>query len=1133
LKNYDIFSIAIQGRKSMKKNRILWLAAVLAIAGVIYSWKMFDKAFPIVNVRITADKHQVLACADSLSRAGGFMEENYRSVAAFETDQRFKNYMELEGGGVKAFQSLVDEGIYYPYTWTVRQFNIDEVREIRYDFSPSGKLLGFDLKVSDSLAGPDNPDFDVYSLYLRSEARAALLPDLREYKLVEKASELKESGRRDHLFTFEHQQKSAGEARYRLQIGVSGNEISLVRPYVWIPEAFDHRYEEMRSANTTISFVGMALMILVYGFAGVGISLFFMLRRNSLIWKPALNWAGLIGILMFFAMLSTLRLAWFGYDTSLSSGQFVFQQFLLAIANGLLIAVIFFFSAAAAVGLDRQAFPEHFRFWRLWSPTLGASKEVLRQTVFGYLWALFMIGFITFFYWFTNHVLHWWSPAENMVDPNILALPLPWLLPAAQSLQAGFWEECLFRAVPLAAAVLIGKNFRNKKFWILLALLLQAAVFGSMHANYPQQPAYARIVEMLIPFMLYGLIYMKWGLLPVVISHYVYDIILMAMPLFLLSAPGIGIHRFLALLAAMIPLLVPLYRRIRAAAWYEPGDADYNLAWEAEITSAPKALKSERRKSTESPFAYRSFPLFAAIAVLIAGAAMWVFFNPFKSDVPRLNTKRSQALALAEKFLAETVTLPDSLSFKPYVRFEQGSSRNARFVWEKSGREGFRRLYEKSLPSNYFEVTFKTFEGDVNARSEQFRVLVGREEEVLAWEHKVPEQRAGAHLTEAQARSKAATAIEDFFGIVAGDLEEVSFEPEKLPLRSDWKFIYRDPDSGLREGELRYAVSLAGAEISGLETGLHFNESWEREIKRSDTRESIFQMIGGMIRFGFLIAALVMGIIAWTKKCFHFKAFLIVTLLFFILMLLQEVLLSNAVFAMLPSSEPFANLVLIFIIGLILGNSVSALMYGLPIGYMGQLELPLERNDTEFWFKGLALGVLSAGVLSFSSAGFMSSTAFIAAPLHADSRMPLISLLSSTVTDYLILLIRLLIPFILAMLIERRGEKFRGFSLLLLFLSGFVFAGKCPPLCWLISGGVYGSLMIGLYMTVLRYNLLYLPFIAGFILIMDAFQLILANPAPMTLPLALCSIAVLMACVFLAVWAMYRLRMTKRKNCSD
>jgi hypothetical protein len=147
--------------------------------------------------------------------------------------------------------------------------------------------------------------------------------------------------------------------------------------------------------------------------------------------------------------------------------------------------------------------------------------------------------------------------------------------------------------------------------------------------------------------------------------------------------------------------------------------------------------------------------------------------------------------------------------------------------------------------------------------------------------------------------------------------------------------------------------------------------------------------------------------------------------------------------------------------------------------------------------------------------------------------MPLISLLSSTVTDYLILLIRLLIPFILAMLIERRGEKFRGFSLLLLFLSGFVFAGKCPPLCWLISGGVYGSLMIGLYMTVLRYNLLYLPFIAGFILIMDAFQLILANPAPMTLPLALCSIAVLMACVFLAVWAMYRLRMTKRKNCSD
>lgn len=1118
----------------MKKNRILWVTAILAIAGIIYSLKMFDKAFPIVNVRISADKHQVLDRADSLSKACEFMGEKYRAVAAFDTDQRFKNYMELEGGGVEAFQSVVDGGIYHPYRWTVRQFNIDEVREILYHFSPDGRILGFELTLPDSLAGPDIPDLDVRTLFLRSDARAALLPELHDYVLVEKASELKEGGRRDHVFTFEHREESAADARYRIRIGVSGEEISMVLPFVWIPESFDHRYEAMRSANATLSIVGTAFMVLVYGFGGVGISLFYMLRRKSLIWKPALNWAGLIGILMFFAMLSTLSLSWFAYDTSLSSGQFVLQQLLLALANGLLIAVIFFLSAMAATGLDRQAFPEHLRFWQVWSRKLGASREVLRQTVFGYLWAIFMIGFVTFFYWFTNQILHWWSPAENMVDPNILALPLPWLLPAAQSLQAGFWEECLFRAVPLGAALLIAKKFRRKKFWIVFALILQALVFGAMHANYPQQPAYARILEMLIPFMIYGLIYIKWGLLPVVISHFVYDIILMGMPLFLLSAPGIGFHRFFVVLIALIPLLIPLFLRLCAGIWYEPTDTDYNRGGDNGTAPVPVPEKVNGKNAPKITVQNnRAFPLVAALVVFAAGAAMWIGFNSFQSEVPSLGIKRAKAITIAEEFLTEHATMPDSLHFKPYVRFEQGSRRSARFVREKGGKENYMRLYREVLPANYFEISFKSFEGDISARSELFRVLVGRDGKVLAWQHKVPEQRAGADLTENEARALAESAIESFFGISPAALEEVRFVPKKLPSRSDWTFIYRDPDSGLEEGELRYSVSLAGADITGLETGVHFSESWERSVKKSDTRESIFRMINGVIRFGFLLTALIMAIVAWTKKCFHIKTFLLVTVLLFVLLLLQDLLQSNAVFALMPTSQPLPNLVLIFVIGLFLGNIVSGFLYGLPSGFLARLELPVERNESAFGFKGIALGVLSAGVLSLTSAGFMSDGPFMPVPLYADSQVPMISAVIAGVTEYLILLIRLLIPFVLALILERRGEKNRWTAFLLLYLSGFMFTGNCPLLCWLLSGTVYGLYMIALYLGVLRYNVLYIPFIAGVIIVLEKVQLILINPGAMTLPLALCAIAAALICMILSVWVLYRVQLEKRKICND
>lgn len=79
----------------------------------------------------------------------------------------------------------------------------------------------------------------------------------------------------------------------------------------------------------------------------------------------------------------------------------------------------------------------------------------------------------------------------------------------AQSLQAGFWEECLFRAVPLAGAALLGERFggRRGRTWALVAaFVLQALIFGAGHANYPTEPAWARVVELIVPsFMFAGL----------------------------------------------------------------------------------------------------------------------------------------------------------------------------------------------------------------------------------------------------------------------------------------------------------------------------------------------------------------------------------------------------------------------------------------------------------------------------------------------------------------------------------------------------------------------------------------------------------------------------------------------------
>ena len=62
----------------------------------------------------------------------------------------------------------------------------------------------------------------------------------------------------------------------------------------------------------------------------------------------------------------------------------------------------------------------------------------------------------------TNRWLGWWQPSESLTDPNILGSVIPALMPIAVSLQAGFTEECVFRAIPLSLAALVGQRFLRR-----------------------------------------------------------------------------------------------------------------------------------------------------------------------------------------------------------------------------------------------------------------------------------------------------------------------------------------------------------------------------------------------------------------------------------------------------------------------------------------------------------------------------------------------------------------------------------------------------------------------------------------------------------------------------------------------
>src|SRR5262249_6416225 len=278
----------------------------------------------------------------------------------------------------------------------------------------------------------------------------------------------------------------------------------------------------------------------------------------------------------------------------------------------------------AAETLTRRAFGRHQQLWRAWGREQGASIQILGRTVGGYLLVSMFFAYDVVLYLVMTKVFGWWSPAEALVHPDVVAAYAPWLSAIANSFQAGFWEESLFRAVPIAGAALIGDRFGKRNLFIAIGFVVQAIVFGAGHAPYPNQPAYARPVELIIPSIGFGLLYLCFGLLPGIILHFTFDVVWFAIPVFMAKAPGIWFQQFMIVALTLVPLWVVLWRRVQAGRWIELASELRNAAW---TPPPPRETIAEPAPPAQEPLSPRARSLWlAAGALSLVGLVISITF---------------------------------------------------------------------------------------------------------------------------------------------------------------------------------------------------------------------------------------------------------------------------------------------------------------------------------------------------------------------------------------------------------------------------------------------------------------------------------------------------------------------------
>jgi hypothetical protein len=1043
---------------------LFWvLFSLLSLSGIIFTWKFFTQAFPIASIDVKVDRQQVLAQASDLAKKYSWGPKIYRQAASFEVDSQTKNYIELEAGGTQAFNEMITGTLYSPFTWQVRHFSEGKTNETLLSFKPDGTPYDFLEKIAETVPGEKLSPTQAQKL-AEQKATADWDINLEEYSLIESSQEIRATGRADHTFTYERP-VALGEAHYRLRLTVTGDKLTEVNHFIKIPEGFFLRYAQMRSSNKVISSMARMAMYILYFLFGCCVGLFLLTRQKFILWRPALIWGLILAFLQLISSFNELPLRWMQYDTALSAQNFLLQQSVNSFINSLVMLLLYTLSFAAAEGLTRKAFGGKIQFWKLWSPNVANSLPVLGRTIGGYLMVGFDLALIVTTYLITRTFFGWWLPSDTLINPNILATYLPWFSPSTQALGAGFWEECLFRAVPLASAALIGKRFGKRNLFLVIGFILQALIFGAAHADYPTQPAYGRLLELILPSFIFGGIYLVYGLLPGIVSHFIFDLVLMAMPLFISSAPGAWIQQGAVIIWGAIPLLVIIYFRFRKGSWTTLKKNDLNEGW----TTPPSSEGSSTTKESKPLFSFGKKTIPATVLVGISTLALWMFTTQFKQDASAVHVTHSEAITIAQQALADQ-KLDTSWQALPIMY--EGKDVANRYVWQDGGEEGYQKLVALYyVPQPQWIVRFAKFTGDLEQRAEEYTVYIAHDGTPIRIAHRLPEKQSVPSLSEERARRLAHEALLERFNLDKEKVEEVSATPAKHPERTDWTFVFNNQEiSTFKDGngKARITITISGNTITDIRRFIHVPEEWARNDRNQIT---LFSVINALSSFLLMLCAGILALYALISFNFSLASLLS---LFAAIIGLNIASYANSwptFIALFATSEAWSGQVFRTLASL----SMSMIVISLIISFVFSMAYHMQKKDAHKKNLALIIPAVVAGILFAATSSVLKLVSPSLAPLWAsfginNSYFPLIGTSISVLTTFLYGASILLAVVLVINMLSSSWTKYTWLYSLALVVTGFLITSSAIDSIsmWVLKGIIIGIILVIYQATLLR-----------------------------------------------------------------
>ena len=263
-------------------------------------------------------------------------------------------------------------------------------------------------------------------------------------------------------------------------------------------------------------------------------------------------------------------------------------------------------------------------------------------------------------------------------------------------------------------------------------------------------------------------------------------------------------------------------------------------------------MAEDRERLTSSD--KRALILWVLLGVVGLVFAQRYFFRAFPEASVDFKVSRGEALARAQKFVG---SLGEDVSgHQSAIVFDVDD--NAKTYLEREvGLQQANRMMSSELNIWYWNVRFFRPQ-----QEEEFYVRVSPAGEIVGYEHKIEEARAGAALHRAAAEAAAQT----FLRGMGVDLSKWEFLSEEAnssqkPNRVDWSFTWEKRGFRAKDAPDRLSVTLAGDRAGSSREFLLVPEAWERDYAKLRSKNLLYNQVAIIPYLLLMGAALWLGIL--------------------------------------------------------------------------------------------------------------------------------------------------------------------------------------------------------------------------------------------------------------------------------